>query len=251
MVPECGERPFRARLDLMGIPSDGFFVRTLSDGMPLRLGDPRLLAAVHELRPVVVLDSAIRFNPSTEENSAAANKEFSNGLFGLLRIGARGVIGLHHSPKTSANEELTLENVLRGTGDLAAICDVVYGLKSVNPAALCVRVENVKARDFDVIAPFQIQGRPHITNSGDFQYIGQATDPREAKAEADGDALEQAIKDNPTANYRELEAETGIATNRIQKLAERRGFKKDGKRWIDTAADPYLRIPSRIPEAKT
>src|SRR5215813_10503948 len=46
MVPECGERPFRARLDLMGIPSDGFFVRTLSDGMPLRLGDPLLLAAV-------------------------------------------------------------------------------------------------------------------------------------------------------------------------------------------------------------
>jgi len=76
MVPEMGERAFRFRLDRMKIPEDLCFTRTMKAGLPVALDHPALLAIVRGLRPVIFLESAIRFSTAKDENSASEN---SNG----------------------------------------------------------------------------------------------------------------------------------------------------------------------------
>jgi hypothetical protein len=178
-----GDRSLRYRLERLRVPLDGtrFRVRTLADGV-LRLNDPLLLQAVNEWNPVVFLDTAVRFANVKDENSAAENATLADALFSLIKAGARGVVGLHHSPKGTAKaDELTLENVLRGTGDLGAMCDAVWGLQhdrgrqgegeeyveeSRNLTRLFVKC--VKPRDFEPADPFRVQGRPYIDEQGDF-----------------------------------------------------------------------------------
>jgi hypothetical protein len=130
LCPEMSEKTFKKRCKLFGI-SEHFRCQTISDGVPINLADPCLNAAVSELRPVVFLDTAIRFSNVEDENSAG---EFSQGMakaiFALKHMGARAVVCLHHRAKAGAEaEELTLENSLRGSGDIGAICDVVWGLQ--------------------------------------------------------------------------------------------------------------------------
>jgi len=46
----------------------------------------------------------------------------------LRQAGAIAVIGLHHATKKMRTEGMSLELALRGTGDIAASADAVYGL---------------------------------------------------------------------------------------------------------------------------
>ncbi len=57
------------------------------------------------------------------------NKLLGQDLIGLIHAGAVAVISLHHASKAMRLEGMTLENILRGSGDMAALADVVYGLK--------------------------------------------------------------------------------------------------------------------------
>ena len=130
LIPEVGARAFRMRLEKFRIPDDPnlFLCRTISEGSTLMLNDPILRAAVAELKPVVFLDTAIRFNTSADENSAVQNKMLVDDIITLRQAGAAGVIALHHSTKSTRKEGMSLENILRGTGDTAASADCVYGL---------------------------------------------------------------------------------------------------------------------------
>ncbi len=74
LIPESGERSFRQRMDLMGIPDERFLCRTMTAG-PIRLNDPELVRAVKELHPVVFLDTAIRFSEAENENDASQSAE--------------------------------------------------------------------------------------------------------------------------------------------------------------------------------
>ena len=236
LVPEAGECSFRARMDRLGI-SDRFFCQTMRDGLPIKLDSPVLMAAVRDLNPVIFLDTAIRFVTVESENSATENANgLASGLFALLNTGAQGIVGLHHRPKSAAEQEMTLENVLRGTGDLGAMCDVVYGLRVADHDKLEVKVQCVKARDIDPVPPFHIQGRPYINTIGDF---GVIFDPRDATAAApkepsEVEKLRAATRAHPTASYRDLEEITGIARSRISRVAKQGGMKKVGLDWTDT-----------------
>ena len=114
------------------------------------------------MKPVVFLDTAIRFNTASDENSAMQNKALVDAMIQLRQLGAVSVIALHHSSKAMRKEEMTLENVLRGTGDMAASADCVYGLQrddklydgGLGPEEIDVRC--VKPRDFNPPAPFRI-----------------------------------------------------------------------------------------------
>jgi 5S rRNA maturation endonuclease (ribonuclease M5) len=128
LIPESGERSFRARMDAMGIPDDKFLCRTMTDGL-IKLDDPNLVRAVRELRPVVFLDTAIRFSDAENENDASQSAKYmATTVFELLGAGAAAVVGVHHSAKSAANKARTLENALRGSGDLGAMSDAVYSL---------------------------------------------------------------------------------------------------------------------------
>lgn len=132
MIPESSGRAFKKRCRAFGIPDDShwFNCRTISEGRTIMLDDPILKEAVKELKPVLVLDTLPRFNEGGDENDAASNKKLVDDITELRALGVVAIICIHHSTKEAKkNGKDTLENVVRGTGDLGAMCDLVYYLR--------------------------------------------------------------------------------------------------------------------------
>jgi len=173
LVPEVSIGPFKHRLvktRLMEFVESGkLLIRTLSSPEDVPLSDPRIRRAAAGAD--VFLDTAVRFFEG-DEQSAKDAKVFAATLFGLQKAGARTITGAHHSPKalTSA-AELTLENVLRGSGDIGAMLATCWGVWQKEEATNRIYVKNVKPRDFDPVRPFEIQGRPSIDNTGKFEMV--------------------------------------------------------------------------------
>lgn len=172
LIPESTLPPFAHRLRLFGllpyVENDRLLVRTLSLGPTPSLADPRILAAAKGSD--VFLDTAIRFMSQGDENNASdAQRWLAQDIFGLLRAGARLVAAAHHSAKNFGHAEaITLENVLRGSGDFGALAVAAFGLKQIDAIENIIHVECVKFRDLEPTEPFQIVGRPHIDKTGDF-----------------------------------------------------------------------------------
>lgn len=171
LIPEAGLGPFSSRLKTFRleehIRADRLFCRTLSANGQLLLNDPRLLEAAKGAD--IFLDTAIRFM-SGDENNAAEQKVFADTLFSLQRAGARSITGAHHSPKSFGKDSfMTLENVLRGSGDIGAMLATCWGISQIDGNATRIFVQNVKARDFLPCEPFIIQGRPSIDETGFFE----------------------------------------------------------------------------------
>ena len=64
---------------------------------------------------------------------------------------------------------MCLENVMRGSGDLGAMLGACYGVKMLDRKECRIQIECVKDRDFEATEPFQLTGRPHIDETGDFK----------------------------------------------------------------------------------
>ena len=143
------------------------FVYTLSSPQQIELSDPRLLKAAEGAD--IFLDTAVRFMQGSE-NETESSRIFANNLFRLVNIGARAVCGAHHSPKQFSNQDfMTLENLLRGSGDIGAMLATCWGVRQIDAARNRVFVESVKARDFEPCQPFILEGRPHIDQTGNFK----------------------------------------------------------------------------------
>jgi hypothetical protein len=83
----------------MGISDERFLCRTMRDGL-LKLDDPLLLRGIRELKPVVFLDTAIRFSKAESENDASQNASgMAGAVFNLLSAGAQAALGVHHALK--------------------------------------------------------------------------------------------------------------------------------------------------------
>jgi hypothetical protein len=174
LIPESMRGPFKHRLVMMGlyqyIESGRLLTRTLESG-PLDLTDSRLLSAIARLRPHVFLDTAIRFM-SGDENKAEDNRSFAAEVFGLLKAGARTVVSAYHSPKGFRRAEMMdLEGAIRGGGDLGAALATCWALKQIDMQQNILQVENVKPRDFEPPRPFQLVGRPFLSDTGDFSVL--------------------------------------------------------------------------------
>ena len=131
LMAESSDKAFRKRCEAFGLPKDDrFLTRTLTMGVPLALSDPMLLEAVRQLHPVVFLDTTSRFTQG-DENSSAENRILVANTNALRAAGALAIVLLHHATKaaTEKREAMTLANMLRGTGDLGAMCDTAYGLR--------------------------------------------------------------------------------------------------------------------------
>jgi hypothetical protein len=245
LIPEVGGRAFRKRCEKFNIPDDSnlFLCRTISEGATLQLDDPIILEAVRTMKPVVFLDTVVRFNQSGDENSSAQNKALVDSIIGLRQIGARAVIGLHHSTKAMRKEGISLESVLRGTGDLAACCDAVYGLlrddavyqKGFGPNEIAV--ECAKARDYDAPTPFRVAASRRVDSTvigiapgivsnidefGDLQVIGS-----EGSEKVVGEMLERMIKDDAAITINELAAASKLSSWVVRKSLNSRGWVKD------------------------
>jgi hypothetical protein len=265
LIPEAGDKSLRSRGCKVGIPQDGsvFRARTMKDGI-IRLDDPMLEMAINDWKPIVVLDTAVRFAGGADENSAAMNANgLAEGIFRLMRAGAKGVIPLHHSPKSTAEpmkngrlKEMQLETMLRGTSDIGAMCDTVWGLlpydggkqTKVKPSEyleesrLLTRllVQNVKPRDLEPADPFVIQGRSYIDETGDFVVL---TGEESAVSEDRAEKAHKLVLANSKITKSELARRTGIGRNNIDSTLRSRfniGWKETNSRcgeWLPVADD--------------
>jgi hypothetical protein len=241
LIPEVGDRAFGSRGRKMGIPVNDpayFLARTVSMGATLRLDDPIILEAVRQMKPVIFLDTSIRFSTAADENSAAQNKKLVDDIVGLRAAGAVGVIGLHHSIKNLRKEAMTLENVLRGSGDLAAMTDMVFGVKlDVRLAArqtgpIELDIEVVKSRDLEnPPEPFRIalkykaedgRIRSHINDHGDVKLVSTAETLRENE-----DAVVVLVTEQPYISADDISAKTGISKYRVKKILDEAHFHKN------------------------
>jgi hypothetical protein len=173
LIPESSLGPFWSRLQLFRLQehvrSDRLLVRTLSSRGQVSLGDPRLLKAVEGAD--VFLDTAVRFMDGSE-NDVEGARPFADTLFRLLNAGARSITGAHHAPKGFEGQDyMTLENILRGSGDLGAMLCTCWGVRQIDVARNQLYIQNVKPRDFQPCAPFILEGRPHLDVTGQFKML--------------------------------------------------------------------------------
>jgi hypothetical protein len=172
LIPESGITPFKQRLKHFHLyhylKNRRLLVYTLSKGPTPDLSDPTVLAAAKDA--YVFLDPTIRFEKGNENEAADNQRGLAHDIFTLGRAGARAVIAAHHAPKNFAKESvMTLENMLRGTGDIGAMVATAWGIKQLDAEKNIIHIENLKARDFKPFGPFQIIGRPYINEEGDFR----------------------------------------------------------------------------------
>jgi hypothetical protein len=151
LCPEVSLGPFTDRVKKIGLidyVGESFFYRTLSAEGSVRLDDPSLQLAVSG--SVVVLDTAIRFLEG-DENSSKDVRAFADSIFALLRFGAEAVLLLHHSPK-DMGDTMTLENAMRGSGDMGAFLACCWGTRLQDPTKpyeSASFLSNLKQRDFE------------------------------------------------------------------------------------------------------
>ncbi len=161
LCPEVSLGPFTDRLKKIGLMDyvgKTLFYRTLSADGTLKLDAEELKPALPG--SVVILDTAIRFLEG-DENSSKDVRAFADGIFALLRDGAESVVMLHHSPKDSG-DTMTLENAMRGSGDMGAFLACCWGTRlqdATKPYESPSYLENLKQRDFES-KPFEVTGSP-------------------------------------------------------------------------------------------
>lgn len=175
LIPESSLGPFWSRIKLFQlrehICNDRLLVRTLSSREPVSLKDPRLLKAAEGAD--VFLDTAVRFMDGSE-NDVENARPFADTLFQLLSAGARSIIGAHHAPKGFEGQDyMTLENILRGSGDIGAMLCCAWGVRQIDAARNQLYIQNIKPRDFQPCEPFVLEGRPHLDIDGQFKMIAE------------------------------------------------------------------------------
>jgi hypothetical protein len=211
LCPEMGIRSFTERLRKIGLmPHVGqtLFCRTMSATGTLELGalTPEELSGA-----VVIIDTAVRYLKG-DENSSEHMRVFAEDIFRLMRDGAIGVLLLHHSAKgTKESSELSLENAMRGSGELGAFVSSCWATRLQDPSSpyqSASYITNVKQRDF-ASQPFEITSgldcRLHMVDKpGDHVVlIGKAVG---APADVDGkeSVALSIIKGNPALSDMKL-----------------------------------------------
>jgi hypothetical protein len=211
LCPEVSLGPFTDRLKKIGLldyVGSRFFYRTLSSDGQLKLSDEVFQMALPD--SVVFLDTAIRFLEG-DENSSKDVRAFADTIFSLLKMGAEAVVILHHSPK-GIGDTMTLENAMRGSGDMGAFLACCWGTRLQDPEhpyRSTSYLENLKQRDFES-KPFELtcteDCRMHMVADPQTATVTLAT-RRGNKGNKDGkdDAAEAFIRANLSLSSRDTE----------------------------------------------
>lgn len=229
LCPEMGLRSFNERVRKIGLlPYIGktFYCRTMSAEGTLALGG---LPTDALTGAAVIIDTAVRYLKG-DENSSEHMRVFAEEVFRLMRDGAASVLLLHHSAKgTKESSELTLENCMRGSGELGAFVSSCWATRLQNPAEpyqSASYLVNVKQRDFES-NPFEVTSGPdcrlHIVDTPGAD-VKLSSKPVGAAADADGkeaDAI-ALLKANPKLSSRPMSA-----------LLKENGIKRS-KDWVQT-----------------
>ncbi len=231
LCPEMSLGPFTARVRSLGLieyVGTRFFYRTLSADGSFNLKDEVFQMAIPD--SVVFLDTAIRFLEG-DENSSKDVRAFADMIFSLLKLGAEAVVILHHSPK-DMGDTMTLENAMRGSGDMGAFLSCCWGTRLQDPSdpyKSASYLENLKQRDFES-TPLELTCGPdcrmHMvgqSSSGVRVSLPVTLKPRRAFA-GNKDGMDPAaiefLRANPKLSVRD-------AVDKLREMGIRRG-----KTWI-------------------
>jgi hypothetical protein len=255
LVPELGQRKFRERMVKMRIPMDhGFYCQTIRDGA-CNLNSPYLLQAVGDGGHVVVLDTAIRFQTGDENQATDQAQGLAAQMFNLITHGASAVICMHHRSKGAGSFDMTLENVLRGSGDFGAMADCVWGVEHArltgkgkeddkatylkeSQTLTRLYLECVKPRDMEPVDPFVIQGRPHIDERGDFVILSEREAPADVHDGKDARIL-ALLESKATIGIQAICKQMGVGTSRVRRVAAENYWAKNDKgEWEKVAIPP-------------
>ncbi|MGC2656434.1 MAG: bifunctional DNA primase/polymerase [Bryobacteraceae bacterium] len=153
LCPEMGLRELSKRAkDLGMIPhiNKSLFFRSLDMDGRMRLPD----LTRDELRgSLVILDTAVRFIEGSESDPQDM-AAFADELFRLRHDGAT-VWVLFHSSKASAGQELTLQNALRGSSELAAMLSMCWATRKNDPKDHWGSISTMypmKVREFEALS---------------------------------------------------------------------------------------------------
>jgi hypothetical protein len=245
LIPEASDASFKRRMKKMGITQDKtlFRYRTISQGRTRYLTDELTLAVIKELssggrKVLVIVDTAVRFFRGGDENASMENSLVNDS--DTLRSLGVSVLFQHHSPKATKDAaDLTLENVLRGTGDFGAMADYVYGFRrdetlyAHGDGPEEVEVVNVKPRDFEPPLPFRLQLKRRakmgedgptvsvIDEIGDLKYVGNST-----LKEGQAKMLAVAFKEDPYISFNSLSKLLKMKRELIKDFCKAHGWKQ-------------------------
>ena len=161
LCPEMGIRSYTDRLKNIGLlPYVGktLFCRTMNmEKLELtELTTEELTGAA------VIIDTAVRYLKG-DENKSEDMRVFAESVFRLMKEGAVSVLLLHHSAKgTKDTGELTLENAMRGSGELGAFLSSCWATRLQDPSEpykSASFITNVKQRDYQS-QPFEVTSGP-------------------------------------------------------------------------------------------
>ena len=249
LCPEMGLSSFAARVKDVGLlPYVGksFFYRTANMNT----------LALSELQPeeldgaLVIIDTAIRFLKG-KENESADLKVFSAEVMGLIGPGrAAAVLLLHHSGKGNNDAgELTLENSLRGSGEMGAFVAQCWAtrLQDTNDKYKSASfLTMVKQREFEPEGNFEVESRGKLPNGHHDPRLWMKGEP----------GLEVTLSNNKFTGNRDGKEETALSiirehveescTKLEQRLAEA-GIKRSVN-WIGKKRLPMRAKGSTLTE---
>ena len=222
LCPEVSIGPFTDRVKKIGLlpyVGDTFFYRTMSAEGRLALDDGTLQTALPG--SVVILDTAICFLEG-DENSSKDVRRFGDQIFALLRGGALAVLLLHHSPKAADDGYMTLENAMRGSGDMGAFLSACWGTRlqdPTDPYKSASFLSNLKQRDFQS-QDFEVTCGPdcrlHYVDAVTVTTLNARNRFRGNGDGRDAEAMEF-LKDHPKMSVREVSRalkQAGIARSK-------------------------------------
>lgn len=238
LCPEMGLQSFAKRVNAIGLsPHVGksFFCRTTaSTTFDLTLPDltPEMLDGA-----VVVVDTMVRFLEG-EESSATDMARFAKLVMGLTSNGAKSVVLLVHSLKATKDaQELSLENAIRGSGELGAFLSACWATRLQDPTdeyntrsyLRCVKQRNFESKPFEVECSRETYRMTLVGEPG--RNVSLASAVQRGNKDGMQDAADALIKASPQKSATELSAllkEHGIERSGEWCRKRRRQFQANG-----------------------
>ncbi len=204
----------RNRLDILNLDDGGpltIWGRWIKDSPPL-IGDPRFIEIARRDRPLIIVDSFVRFH-SAEENNATQMAAVLEDLLLLVNAGAT-VLVLHHQGKTPGTQ-------YRGSTDILAGVDAAFSIiKTTTKDGTILTLQCYKHRQ---VEEFDLTLRPDLEN-GRFEVVD---DPSAALLSATIEGIKNAITRNPGMSQKELLEKAGLPETKGREIPQ----EYDGVRW--------------------
>jgi len=261
LAAESGDGALKLRCEKMGITRDKtkFIARTLSQGPMFGLDDENIRHAIRAMKPVVILETLIRFNDGDNEDSSTENRKLAEAIFRLIAWGAKAVIGIHHSRKDLNKASPTKEAAVRGSGDGLAMVDAVWLVmqdeklhqrgkgpnqinvvgwgRDFNPVPMTLALTKKATKETPAEKLFAPGIVSTIDSAGDLEWVDKRIVFGQ-EAESADQIIEQLVIENPSISKKVLAERTKLSEweirNALKRLGYRRekGGKKGASDWI-------------------